>query len=243
MEVHHHVHPSTSSGHRKKWTHYFWEFIMLFLAVFCGFLAEYQLEHKIEKEKGRQYIRSFYEDLTTDTSTFNRLITAYENKLEAMKNRQACFIMLTRDINSESCFWALLSNSTQFPDLIHTDRTIQQLKNAGGLRLIKPVDADSILVYDNLIRQYQKSETTGYQEIQTEIRSTMYQLLDHQKLIEPGATQPVSFLYGNNRELLNRYFNQLWAYTEITKDQLTELREISKRAFSLIIYFKKKYHL
>lgn len=37
----------------KKWTHYFWEFLMLFLAVFCGFLAEYQLEHKIE-ETGRK---------------------------------------------------------------------------------------------------------------------------------------------------------------------------------------------
>ena len=41
MEVHHHTHTP-----RKKWTHYFWEFLMLFLAVFCGFLAEYQLEHK-----------------------------------------------------------------------------------------------------------------------------------------------------------------------------------------------------
>ena len=38
MEVHHHSHTS-----RKKWMHYFWEFLMLFLAVFCGFLAEYQL--------------------------------------------------------------------------------------------------------------------------------------------------------------------------------------------------------
>jgi hypothetical protein len=51
MEVHHHSHTS-----RKKWTHYFWEFLMLFLAVFCGFLAEYQLEHKIEKDKEWQYI-------------------------------------------------------------------------------------------------------------------------------------------------------------------------------------------
>jgi hypothetical protein len=35
MEVHHHAHTA-----RKKWTHYFWEFLMLFVAVFCGFLAE-----------------------------------------------------------------------------------------------------------------------------------------------------------------------------------------------------------
>ena len=30
MEVHAHTHTE-----RKKWTHYFWESLMLFLAVFC----------------------------------------------------------------------------------------------------------------------------------------------------------------------------------------------------------------
>ena len=30
MEVHHHAHPA-SGGTRKKWTHYFWEFLMLTL--------------------------------------------------------------------------------------------------------------------------------------------------------------------------------------------------------------------
>ena len=58
MEVHHHSHLASGETHTssppagragKKWTHYFWEFLMLFLAVFCGFLAEYQLEHTIEK--------------------------------------------------------------------------------------------------------------------------------------------------------------------------------------------------
>ena len=51
MEVHAHTHTA-----RKKWTHYFWEFLMLFLAVFCGFLAEYQLEHKIEKDREKEYM-------------------------------------------------------------------------------------------------------------------------------------------------------------------------------------------
>ena len=39
MEIHAHSH---TPG--KKWTHYFREFLMLFPAVFCGFLAEYHLE-------------------------------------------------------------------------------------------------------------------------------------------------------------------------------------------------------
>ena len=62
MEVHAHTHTA-----RKKWTHYFWEFLMLFLAVFCGFLAEYQLEHKIETDREKNLYNSMYEDLKMDT--------------------------------------------------------------------------------------------------------------------------------------------------------------------------------
>jgi len=48
MEVHHHAHHDHG---KKNWKSYFWEFLMLFLAVFVGFMAEYQLEHKIEKDR------------------------------------------------------------------------------------------------------------------------------------------------------------------------------------------------
>jgi hypothetical protein len=40
MEVHHHAHDPAAPHHKKNWKSYFWEFLMLFLAVFCGFLAE-----------------------------------------------------------------------------------------------------------------------------------------------------------------------------------------------------------
>ncbi len=45
MEVHRHNHRPVT-----KWTHYLWEFLMLFLAVFCGFMAENLREHSIEKK-------------------------------------------------------------------------------------------------------------------------------------------------------------------------------------------------
>ena len=35
MEVHHHAHHEG----KKNWKTYFWEFLMLFLAVFCGFFG------------------------------------------------------------------------------------------------------------------------------------------------------------------------------------------------------------
>ena len=62
MEVHHHSHTA-----RKKWTHYFWEFLMLFLAVFCGFLAENKREHIVENHRAKDYAHSLYFDLKDDT--------------------------------------------------------------------------------------------------------------------------------------------------------------------------------
>ncbi len=69
---------------RKKWTHYLWEFLMLFLAVFCGFLAEYQLEHKIEKDKELQYISSLYEDLKENDKTFSQVLIAQKTRIDMM---------------------------------------------------------------------------------------------------------------------------------------------------------------
>ena len=80
MEVHHHSHTP-----RKKWTHYLWEFLMLFLAVFCGFLTENLREHRVERQRGRQYIQSFYQDLKTDTGRFTMLIRSFEERSAAFK--------------------------------------------------------------------------------------------------------------------------------------------------------------
>ena len=81
MEVHHHAHTS-----RKKWTHYFWEFLMLFLAVFCGFMAENQREHYIEKIRAKDYARALVHDLENDTTQLSD-ITLQVEKLVAMYNR------------------------------------------------------------------------------------------------------------------------------------------------------------
>jgi hypothetical protein len=142
MEVHHHAHSS-----RKKWTHYFWEFLMLFLAVFCGFLAEYQLEHKIEKSREKQYIRSFVEDLEADTISLNGRI----NYCVLTINRIDSLITVfnNKDLGNLAgevyYFLRWLHRSDPFSV---NDRTIVQLRNAGGMRLISHKNvSDSMVSY------------------------------------------------------------------------------------------------
>ena len=80
MEVHQHSH--TNHG-KKNWKSYFWEFLMLFLAVFCGFLTENLREENLEKHKGKEMIISLIEDLKKDTALLNsQLIIRKQNKAD-----------------------------------------------------------------------------------------------------------------------------------------------------------------
>ncbi len=163
MEVHHHAHTA-----RKKWAHYFWEFLMLFLAVFCGFLAEYQLEHKIEKTREKQYIRSFLEDLAADTVDLARS-AAY---CELTVRRTDSLIALLSDPNRENAagdiyyFLRVIHRSDVFS---LNDRTIVQLRNAGGMRLVsKKAVADSMVSY------YKQADFIRFiYEEQTEFRRSL----------------------------------------------------------------------
>jgi len=109
MEVHHHSHTS-----RKKWTHYFWEFIMLFLAVFCGFLAEYQLEHKIEKDREEQYMQSLVRNINED---FIQGDSLRSQNLQSQKICDSLLALLSgKDIsnNSYPAYWSRVLNNYEY---------------------------------------------------------------------------------------------------------------------------------
>src|ERR1044071_5243052 len=61
MEVHHTHNPTV-----KRFRHYLFEFLMLFLAVFAGFIAENLREHIVEKQRVRQYMQSLVLDVKSD---------------------------------------------------------------------------------------------------------------------------------------------------------------------------------
>src|SRR5436189_3869539 len=68
MEVHAHNHTE-----RKKWTHYLWEFFMLFLAVTAGFFVENQREHMVEHRREKEFMASLVKDLESDTAQISRI--------------------------------------------------------------------------------------------------------------------------------------------------------------------------
>jgi hypothetical protein len=247
MEVHAHTHTQ-----RKKWTHYFWEFLMLFLAVFCGFLAEYQLEHKIEKEREKQFIRSLVDDVKADTARINQII-------KARTTREKSFDTLTLFLNSGNpsehgtalYFHAVTATRTVTIRFLPNDGTMQQLKNSGAFRLIRDrTVADSIAKYDvsvrNTIRQGELEETLIH-----DYRSAapmIFNALIFDKMLDENNTP--HRLIGENPVLLNfdkkaldTYNYKLYSMKALNKAIRRDIKLLLQQAENLLFVLSKKYHL
>lgn len=141
MEVHHH-----SQSAPKKWTHYLWEFFMLFLAVFCGFLAENQREHFVEHNREKQFMQSLVEDLENDTIELRRAIL----KADSVANYADSAVIFLRDFKPGSTSPRRLADLVGLAGprqvLIYTDRTAVQLRNAGNMRLIRNKKVSNLII-------------------------------------------------------------------------------------------------
>ena len=242
MEVHAHTHTP-----RKKWTHYFWEFFMLFLAVTAGFFVENQREHYIEHKRAKQYIESFVEDLKIDTARFSGNINYYRKLDSMLTPLYACYDSILHNQNATGCLKNILYATNGFADLIYTDRTLEQLKNAGGLRLLEEEDADSIIKYDAFLRFVLKTESTSMQVKATEVRNTRNAVFVFSEIMDTTfgrAVMPEKLeLVIKDKESLNRFFNEVLMYRGACGYMSRLITQLRGRAVGLIKFYTQKYHL
>ncbi len=122
---------------------------MLFLAVFCGFLAEWKLENTIEHHREKQFIHSLVEDLKRDTARLTLYIRFNQGILNYCDSAQH-LIANTDIFKNSNSFYDYSSELARFMRYYPTDRTMQQLKNAGNMRLIRNWNiSNAITDYDN----------------------------------------------------------------------------------------------
>jgi len=243
MEVHAHTHTA-----RKKWTHYFWEFLMLFLAVFCGFLAEYQLEHKIERDREKKFIQTFIEDLKTDTAAIRQNIAFRQNKMKAMDT--LTFLLNNQKIKGhENDLYYLGRSFVRGVRFQSNDRTITQLKNSGSLRLIRNEKAaDSMISYQKLVEYIyynQEDDRIERREADPLLSHIFYPSVFDKMVTIDGITRPTDNpplrSYDKNLHFdLAYYVHQLKGSNFMIEVRLKLLNE---KAINMITFLQKEYHL
>ena len=228
---------------------------MIFLAVTLGFFAESLREHINDNEKREQYVQSLVEDLESDTARMDDIIQFDEAKITGLNSMYQCYDTVTNNLKATSCMGELIKFSKVNRPFLSNDRTVTQLANAGGFRLLAKEDADSILAYERLYRNVHDFETTVYQEAQDNVRNTLNELANF-KVVAPlenvstlsgsdtgSSSLKGPLLFSDNRALLNKWFNQLQLYLRVTKAQSVLLNRLREMATNLINFYKGKHHL
>jgi len=245
MEVHHHAHTA-----RKKWTHYFWEFLMLFVAVFCGFLAENYRETIINKEKVHHYIQNMVADLKADTAYLNFSIYYQQLWSDHLDSAFQIPIERLKDINSQDTFYYhFLPYYCWLQPFIQNDNTITQLK-AGGFNLIRNEEVvDSINLVYNFFRGLQFAtdyDKTCYWDIARKAQALM-DLPVPPKTIEEIIPKPVpqnkEIFFQYDKQAIHQLYNMIRNARGSLLTTINTENQYKEKVERLLTYLQKEYHL
>ena len=264
MEVHAHTHPA-SGGTRRKWTHYFWEFFMLFLAVTLGFFVENQREHYIEKKRAKEFARLLADDLNFDIAelntaerVLNHIINAGDSLALFLGNNDV------RKIPGGKLYYYEYWSGWRW-SIISRDATLQQLKNSGALRYLGNTELiRKILGYEESIRviymlqnKYEPEKSENWKLVQKIFYQEYFNILDKDPALTRDSTVK-NFMTDNagldsfiktNYPLYTYDKNSLfelknWAYNSSRNYRVivNDIKTMRSKAHEVIDALKKEYH-
>ncbi len=209
MEVHHH--PKVE---KKNFKEYFLEFLMIFLAVTLGFFADNIREGFSNREKEKDYMVGFIEDLKADTA----LLRATVERNTEITSDDSNFLTILRSNKlrevSDSAITGFENTSRYFfTDLIET-KTFEELKSTGDIRVVR-----NQKVKDALFKYYGGVESS--------------------KLLRDEIQRNVEFCYHNLDDIMDTYAaeNHIGRNNYFTADK-NEIKKYSNNLYNLISQFK-----
>jgi hypothetical protein len=262
MEVQKHPHHVM---HKKKWGEYLLEFFMLFLAVFLGFVAENVREGQVDKHKEKEYMVSLLSDLKQDTISANKTIDAnslfikgYDSTLNFLASN------LEKQDTAELALVYFYKYCIYETFIRVADGTISQLKNNGGLRLLKNQEVISYIneYYNELaVARRQEVSIGEFLVIIDKQAGQIFNYVANKDFID-SANASEANVYDLPQSQLNDWLSH-GTPTMLTTDNkdlspfmsnmsyqkglmiwyISELKTLKKEATQLIQLIEKNYHL
>jgi hypothetical protein len=253
MEVHHH--PQLPHGeHSKKFKEYFLEFLMIFLAVSMGFIAENIREHISDGEKEKQYIESFIADVKGDTAACARSVSKI--LLQVYKIDTLESVLSSIRSNNDTSAIIKCYNLAQFIEseysVSFSERTINQLISSGNMRLLQNSVSDSVMDYFTALKAFdgQKQFYINYTGRCIDEQKNYFQFrYIHTTFGKDTSLYLVAAKQGNPILLTTDSvklgsFNSTIEFTKrIAYGYMLDLLEVKKKATGLLVFLQSKYGL
>ena len=228
---------------KKKWYVYFIDFIMLFVAVTLGFLAENVRDQQTDKNREISYLKNVHEDLLVDINKFELVISSNNLRLLMLDSLHMEINKASPDLPSLYYYIRNLALRTTFES---SHLGLDQIKASGGFRLIQNAKIIAgIQDYERRLNSAMKLEEIRERTLeQARFKmavvfdaGTLYQMTKNQSMFKGEKTvrfkrpaYAAPFVVGD-RETFNELINfiNLGLNTNIhLNDSFNELKSIAK---------------
>jgi hypothetical protein len=226
MEVHHH--PEVEKKGVKE---YLLEGLMIFLAVFMGFIAENIREDYTEHQKAKAYAATMLADVKSDTSQLKNYIAYYafaDANVDTLMN-----LLARNDIKQvppgKLYLFGLWGGANR--PFIPNDATFQQMKSTGSLQYFERSVARKAAQYDVLCRRMETVDN-GDESIYAEVRKLRAQLFAFQynkgandvwQQVSPDDKYPVKKASIDKLDAFIRSSPPLLSYDRVVINQYVEM--------------------
>ena len=246
MEVHHH--PDLHHN-KKNFKEFFLEFVMIFLAVTLGFIAENVRESMSAHDQEKHYAESLVSNLVQDTAFMNMVVRENKVKIDSLQKIMALSLTDLGKPDKRKLLYNLTSKIGYYAIFKSDDATMNQLKTSGLQFIKKDHVADSIAQYDVRLKFIYASENLYFTATNAAL-SEGQQLFDLAISIDTtyfdtstGFKNVMLPLYIDNPSSLPRFFNKIDFEIGATQNYIYNLRQVLPVAERLIAYLKKEYNL
>jgi hypothetical protein len=222
----------------ERWPHYLWEFFMLFLAVSLGFFVENRREHYVEGKDEKKYMKMLIHDLGNDIQNFDRSAIFRKNREEKLDSILALFGK--KDLESHGHdLYRLALETDNYETFARNERTIVQLNNSGGWRLlINDSVSSAIIKYNTIILSsvYWNNETEASRI--DSYKKLRFQVFNAQVMNAVSKSlNTKTTLYSTDPSAINELAGSIFQVkriSETNRDAEQEAKEVAKNLIALI---------
>lgn len=228
-----------------RWSHYVFEFIMLFLAVTLGFFVENQRQKLSEQEDEKRLVTTLMNDINTDLQRVDEII---QLRLERIEKNDSLYLLLSLPNRNDHMvkIYEYMRSARSHRTLFYVNNTMTYLANGGFQRLRNSKVENETRSYYLRVQDLLATQQSGL-NIGQEMREKSRSLMDAEVIFflshpERKGKEAIR-LFSTDAGQINAFSNTLLHFNATLGTQIQLLENVRLQGEKLVTSIKSEYHL
>ena len=222
----------------KHFSHYIFEFVMMFLAITLGFFVENQREKLSSVAEERQVMNMLKEDLKFDIERIDEIIQLRKDRITKNDSLIQLLNSPDHDKHMEKIYtYALSANSRG--TLFYVSSSMQFLSEEGFYKISSSDVSDKTRKYFVYTRNVISSQDGG-QTIAIQLTQQVRRLLNAKGRVTENGKQNLK-LFTEDLALINEFINTIMHFNGNSQAQIKHLEVLRSQAVQLIESIDREY--